>query len=257
MLASTKREDVQRYLAPMLSADRLRLHLLMVNRGHDAITLYNMGRMCVIRAREMRTDVAAGLSVLHDLGYAHHDIKPENVVYEERTGRWSIIDFDVTAPLDTTPRREGTIPYIPPFMYPGGASRHPGPLSFRELNLTADYYAFALLVLGQMGFVSHELFGGNNRSRIPVSSLLRLASGSVAHINPGQLIPCWNRRDVVLAAHLAAIVVAAFADDCGSVECSLDGYRTLTGREPGLSEFQDTDQMVNWSKYKLKAAPVR
>jgi serine/threonine protein kinase len=51
-------------------------------------------------------NVAKRLQELHNAGYAHHDVKPVNVVWIPRENQWKLIDFGSAAPLgQNTPLR--------------------------------------------------------------------------------------------------------------------------------------------------------
>lgn len=68
----------------------------------------------MIETIELLRHVAEGLAVMHAAGYVHADIKPSNIMLEER-GRVKLIDFGHSCPVGTVkPRIQGTPDYIAP-----------------------------------------------------------------------------------------------------------------------------------------------
>ncbi len=70
-------------------------------------------------------DVGAALSDLHALGLAHGDLKPDNIVIEERDGRphaARLIDLGLAGPSDESVPRGGTRRYLAPEVFEAGAS---------------------------------------------------------------------------------------------------------------------------------------
>lgn len=77
-----------------------------------------IGRVLTIVRR-----VAGALDAIHARGILHRDVKPENIVIEQRTGRPVLIDFGLVSRLgDATQIRTGygTPQYMAPEMCPGG-----------------------------------------------------------------------------------------------------------------------------------------
>lgn len=74
-------------------------------------------------AKRIIQQIAQGLQALHNAGFAHLDIKPENVVvYETRVegvlvGSVALIDFDSTIPKDELVFAAGTDVYNPPELH--------------------------------------------------------------------------------------------------------------------------------------------
>lgn len=69
----------------------------------------------------MSHDLASGLQFLHDLGIAHLDIKPSNLVYHPRTFVLQIIDFNsavwVKNEDETISGHQGTLFWMAPGLY--------------------------------------------------------------------------------------------------------------------------------------------
>jgi hypothetical protein len=74
-----------------------------------------------LSARELLTigeELAAALAAIHALGVVHGDLKPANVV-RHRDGRWIVLDFGSSAPLDGD-FESGTPAYAAPELLAGG-----------------------------------------------------------------------------------------------------------------------------------------
>jgi eukaryotic-like serine/threonine-protein kinase len=108
------------------------------------------------------------LSAVHDKGYIHRDLKPENIFVEEGTGRVTLVDFGLTAVMETRgSAREstpdgggaGTAEYMSPEQCEGRA----------DIDARADLYA--------MGAILYELCAGHP--------------------------PFWGPRSVVRESHLS------------------------------------------------------
>jgi serine/threonine protein kinase len=49
----------------------------------------------------MAVDVLELLARLHDSGYVHRDLKPDNILYEIHTHRWRLLDFGIAETTGT------------------------------------------------------------------------------------------------------------------------------------------------------------
>ena len=76
------------------------------------------GKWPVEDAASICTDILRALACLHQIGFAHMDVKPANLVRSARTGAWSLIDMDSCRPLRSVmnglERWELTDRYTPP-----------------------------------------------------------------------------------------------------------------------------------------------
>jgi serine/threonine protein kinase len=65
---------------------------------------------------------------LHGKGVSHRDIKPDNLLYDQKTGNIKLIDFDISKVCKNKKTRNemwtktGTIQYCAPEMFTGGYS---------------------------------------------------------------------------------------------------------------------------------------
>jgi eukaryotic-like serine/threonine-protein kinase len=94
--------------------------------------------------------VLEALEKLHELGFAHRDLKPQNILYHD--GRWKLADLGLALPITTestklTASRQGwfSIRYCAPEQYK----------DFRNAKQPADIYAF--------GCILHDFFGDADR----------------------------------------------------------------------------------------------
>lgn len=81
-------------------------------------------------------DFAEALEVVHDRGYMHLDIKPENVLLT-RNGRLKLIDFDLARPIPNPPRKLDKNPGTPHYMSPEQLAREP-------VDHRADIWAYGV-----------------------------------------------------------------------------------------------------------------
>jgi serine/threonine-protein kinase len=75
---------------------------------------------------DLLRDVAAALHEAHRLGIVHRDVKPENILIDQRTGRAMVTDFGIArvveaAPLTATGLLLGTVQYMSPEQVVGEA----------------------------------------------------------------------------------------------------------------------------------------
>jgi len=97
----------------------------------DGISLDNKRPERIDQTVEVFLKVAEGLKAMHDMGYLHTDIKPNNILLTAG-GEVKIIDFGQSCPMGTRkPRIQGTPDYIAPEQ----VERHP-------LNAQTDIFNF-------------------------------------------------------------------------------------------------------------------
>lgn len=87
----------------------------------------------VYRTIEYMKEIAKGLKALNEANLLHNDIKPENILIDQDTGKVVISDFDTVCTLDTgrsIAKPFGTIRYI----YPRKMSK----------NVSTELYSLAL-----------------------------------------------------------------------------------------------------------------
>ncbi len=101
------------------------------------------------RGIEILRDIAHGLGSAHASGVVHGDVKPENVVIEDITGRPVLVDFGLTPSANnhTSDMVLGTPHYMAPELYWGDTESE-----VVEPNIQSDVYA--------LGCVGYELLSG-------------------------------------------------------------------------------------------------
>ncbi|MBU3914347.1 AAA family ATPase, partial [bacterium] len=108
---------------------------------------------------EIAIQVVAGLETIHSNGIIHKDIKPENILLNEKTSEVKITDFSISADThqefhsEKPPEKlEGTLPLISPEL----TGRMNRPIDFRT-----DFYSlgvtFYFMLAGRMPFLSKDL----------------------------------------------------------------------------------------------------
>lgn len=109
------------------------------------------------RIVEVFVAVASGLDALHEMGYVHADMKPNNVLITS-SGAVKIIDFGQSCPIGHRKQRiQGTADYIAPEQ----VDRHPLTRQTDVFNLGATLYWVLTGKAFPTRIVKHEL-GGHN-----------------------------------------------------------------------------------------------
>ncbi|MBK5257647.1 MAG: protein kinase, partial [Vicinamibacteria bacterium] len=108
-----------------------------------AARLKREGRLPVEEARRILIEMAEALDYAHKLGIIHRDIKPDNVLIEEGTGRAMLMDFGVAKALGAgqTMTEVGSILGTPLYMSPEQAQGK------ADIDHRSDIYS-----LGVMGY---------------------------------------------------------------------------------------------------------
>jgi DNA-binding SARP family transcriptional activator len=109
------------------------------------------GRLPPPEVRQVIRGMAAALAAAHRLGILHRDVRPDNILHEEETGRLFLCDFGIAGVLETGESveeritRTGEVLGHPAYMSPEQTAG--GPLTDR-----ADVYS--------LGVMAHELLTG-------------------------------------------------------------------------------------------------
>lgn len=111
-------------------------NLKMLSARGEPIVHENIGTILI--------EMAEALEHMHDLGYAHLDFKPENVLLTA-DATVKLVDFDMTIPLKDAPVRLSKNPGTPAYMAPEQLLR-------RGLDHRSDHFAF--------GVTAYELLTG-------------------------------------------------------------------------------------------------
>ncbi len=153
--------------------------------------LRKAGRMSVDDVVDLVAQTASGLSVAHEVGVIHRDLKPHNVFRHRADDRvvWKILDFGVCRLLDaeatiTADGVVGTPAYMAPEQIEGG-----------HIGRPTDVHALALTAYRAL--TGRSAYGG--RELIAVLDQIRGASPT----RPGQLVDIPPDVDLVFAIALS------------------------------------------------------
>ncbi len=124
--------------------------------GEDlASVLRRMGRPSGDKALQIARQICAGLAAAHDKGVLHRDLKPHNIMIDER-GRVRITDFGLAGFVEEFSGRDiqaGTPAYMSPEQ-----------LSGKEVSVKSDLYSLGL-VLFEL-FTGHRAFSGSSKQEL-------------------------------------------------------------------------------------------
>jgi serine/threonine protein kinase len=155
--------DGQQYLA-MEYVEGANLKVLYAQ--HDPVLLENVAQIII--------DVASALEHIHECGYMHLDVKPENVIVS-RNAAVRVVDFDLAQPITEKPRKPTKNPGTPAYMAPEQLSGQP-------IDQRVDVFAF--------GVAAYELL--TNQKPFPgetSAEILRAQTDRSDFLMPRQLNP--------------------------------------------------------------------
>jgi len=112
--------------------------VVTIQSGTDLMTeILDNGILAESSVLRILKDVGKTLHDLHEnCGYAHRDIKGDNICYSPSTGKFTLIDFGHSVPVTFTKGRAGTRPYAPPEVG-SEESFDPKRVDMYELGVTA------------------------------------------------------------------------------------------------------------------------
>lgn len=106
-----------------------------------AARLKREGRLLIEDARRILIEIAEALDYAHKRGVIHRDIKPDNVLIEEGTGRALLTDFGVAKALGAgqTMTEVGSVLGTPQYMSPEQAQGK------ADIDHRSDIYSFGVM----------------------------------------------------------------------------------------------------------------
>lgn len=137
-------------------------------QGEDLRSLLRrIGRLPEDKAVEIAAQLASGLAAAHDKGVLYRDLKPANIMIDER-GQARITDFGLAAAAGTVESRDirsGTPAYMAPEQWAG-----------EEVTERSDIYS--------LGLVLYELFTGQRAYDDPTQDEITPPSSIVSNLDP-------------------------------------------------------------------------
>jgi formylglycine-generating enzyme required for sulfatase activity len=182
------------------------------------------------------TDVASALGHAHKRGVVHRDIKPQNVLVDDETGRCLLTDFgiargDDSGPLTATGIVVGTPAYLAPERIMGEKSDH-----------RADIYA--------VGVMAYELLAGRPpfHGATPMAGMMKRLEGPPQALHD-------IRRDVPQA--LEDVVNGCLAvDPADRFQSSGEIVRALTGATPSSGGQPTREGRISRTAVRKKRLPL-
>lgn len=153
--------DGQHYLA-MEYVEGANLKVLYAR--HDPVLLENVAQIII--------DVASALEHIHECGYMHLDVKPENVLVS-RNAAVRVVDFDLAQPITEKPRKLAKNPGTPAYMAPEQLSGQP-------IDQRVDVFAFGVAAYELL--TNQKPFAGETSAEI-----LRAQTDRADFVMPRQL----------------------------------------------------------------------
>lgn len=138
-----------------LAEDQSPFLIMELLEGHDlAWHLRERRRFAIKDAVRVVADVATALSAAQDAGIVHRDVKPKNVIYDEKTDCWKILDFGVSKIRTSSGTlTHGDIIGTPGYMAPEQATNRP--VDHRADVFSLGVVAYRLLT-GRPAFSAHD-----------------------------------------------------------------------------------------------------
>jgi serine/threonine-protein kinase len=120
---------------------------LLMNAG-DPVLTENIAEVLI--------EFASALEVVHDRGFMHLDVKPENVLLS-RNGSLRLIDFDLAQPIPNPPRKLDRLSGTPAYMAPEQLLKQP-------VDHRADLWAYGVSAYELLTF--RKPFPGENADEV-------------------------------------------------------------------------------------------
>lgn len=132
-----------------------------------------------IRFAMMAKSLVKALRFLHKGGVIHRDVKPENFAVDTAMDQSKLIDFGFCKPFsEFNFEVEGTVPFIPPFVFDETEKKqflknH----TFENANIALDVFAAALTILSFAGIVFTHANAKSIQHEIPNEVESKMDSG--------------------------------------------------------------------------------
>jgi len=184
-----------------------------------------LGRLDQEEARKILIEISEALEYAHKLGIVHRDIKPDNVLIDDETGRAMLTDFGVSKVVGAgeTMTAEGSLIGTPHYMSPEQAEGK------REIDHRSDLYSLGVMAYvmlsGRLPFdgqtVGDQLVQRITRDAPPLKDVARDVDDDLA----SAVMRCLSREPQA-RWETAGALRAAITDD-GEAPPALEGLNRL------------------------------
>ncbi|HEX4467995.1 MAG TPA: protein kinase [Gemmatimonadaceae bacterium] len=115
--------------------------MAIVNGGNLAMLLTREPRQPIDEVRRLLSEIADALAYAHLRGVIHRDVKPDNILLDETTGRAMVTDFGIARAIEASARLTvtGIAVGTPAYMSPEQA------IGDREIDGRSDVYSLGVL----------------------------------------------------------------------------------------------------------------
>lgn len=212
IMKSFCKDDLLKEHIPKILEYKSSSHMTLEFCGLDGIELVNAEKFTINMWMDFLVQILPVVDRIHQLGFIHCDIKPENVTYREDQKKWYLIDFGLSKQYKGVPpckRLQGTFHYFSPLLVNKNVrDRFNKDNEYSEdysLLRYAEFYTFALTALSLLG-VCYDVVNGYY-SMLDVGMIKDIYNGDFDKLaKRGSLPKQYSERNSTWVKHVAKIL---------------------------------------------------